>query len=156
MDALIPRIEEVAPTDERLRPLFERHLRLMRASSPTCSVHAMDAGTLVRTGVRFFAVFEAGTAVAMCALKPISADHGELKSMHVADDARGQGLARAMLRHLLQVADAMGMARVSLETGSQDFFAPARSLYRTEGFRDCPPFEGYGPDPNSAFLTRDV
>lgn len=156
MDALTPRIAEVAPTDARLAPLFARHLRLMRASSPACSVHAMDANTLAEADVRFFAIFEAGQAVAMGALKPIRPGHGELKSMHVVEEARGRGLARAMLRHLLQAARAGGMTRVSLETGSQDAFAAARALYRAEGFRDCPPFEGYGPDPNSAFLTRGL
>ncbi len=154
MDPLTPQIEEVEPTDARLGPLFERHLRLMRASSPACSVHAMDADRLAEADVRFFAIFEAGQAVAMGALKPISADHGELKSMHVVEEARGRGLARAMLRHLLQAARNEGIARVSLETGSQDAFAAARTLYCAEGFRDCPPFEGYGPDPNSSFLTR--
>ena len=47
-----------------------------------------------------------------------------------------------------------GAGWISLETGVQDAFAPARALYLAEGFESCPPFRGYGPDPNSAFLTR--
>ncbi len=154
MDALTPPVEEVTPTDARLGTIFERHLTLMRASSPACSVHAMDAQSLAASGVRFFAVFEEGQAIAMGALKRISPEHGELKSMHVAHEARGRGLARAVLARLLAAARAEGMGRVSLETGSQPAFAAARALYRSAGFESCEPFEGYGPDPNSAFLTR--
>ena len=113
----------------------------------------MEAEELADAGVRFFAIFEASRAVAMGALKPISEDHGELKSMHVIDEARGRGLARGLLRHLIEEARAAGMSRVSLETGSQQAFGAARALYRAEGFRECPPFADYGPDPNSVFLT---
>lgn len=90
----------------------------------------------------------------MGALRPIAADHVELKSMHVVEEARGRGLARALLCRLLDEARSRGMTRVSLETGAQPVFAPARALYRSQGFHDCPPFDGYQLDPNSAFMTR--
>lgn len=154
MDPLTP--VEVRPTDPRVLPLIERHLTLMRASSPACSVHAMEAADLDEARVRFFAVFEGDEAVAMGALKVINADHGELKSMHVREDRRGTGLAFAILSRLLEEARAAGMARVSLETGSQEAFAAARAFYGRQGFSTCGPFEGYGPDPNSFFMTRTL
>ena len=64
-----------------------------------------------------------------------------------------RGVASAILSHLLDQARAMGWQRVSLETGSQPFFAPARALYARHGFEPCGPFEGYGPDPASCFMT---
>ncbi|MEM7751958.1 MAG: GNAT family N-acetyltransferase [Pseudomonadota bacterium] len=146
-------IQEVAPTDPALADLIARHLELMYASSPACSVHAMDAEALAGAGVRFFAVIEAGQAIAMGALKPINATHGEIKSMHVRSDRRGAGLADAMLAHLLETARQAGWSRVSLETGSQEAFAPARGLYGRAGFNTCGPFEGYEADPNSVFMT---
>lgn len=156
MDPLSVLIDEVAPGDPRVAPLIEAHLTLMRASSPACSVHAMDADSLSEAGVRFFAVFEIEQAVAMGALKWLSDNSGELKSMHVREDRRGAGLADAMLAYLLAVARDEGMARVSLETGSQEVFFPARQFYARHGFSTCAPFEGYGPDPNSVFMTRAV
>lgn len=144
---------EVRPTDPRVLPLIDSHLQLMRASSPACSVHAMEAAALEATGIRFFAMFDGDGAVAMGALRAISEDHGELKSMHVRHDRRGQGLADAILRVLLDEARAAGMARVSLETGSQEAFGPARAFYGRHGFTTCGPFEGYRPDPNSFFMT---
>ncbi len=106
--------------------------------------------------VTFFAAIEGGEAVAMGALKRISASHGEVKSMHVRADRRGAGLADEILGRLLEAARTAGFSQVSLETGSQDTFAPARALYTRHGFALCPPFEGYLDDPNSVFMTRSV
>lgn len=156
MDTLIPDIVEIDPRDARIAPLIALHLGLMRASSPACSVHAMEAGDLADAGARFFAVFDGVQPVAMGALKLLSPDHGELKSMHVAEAARGRGLARGLLMHLLAEARALGLNRVSLETGSQAVFAPARALYRSEGFEECGPFEGYAEDPASVFMSRAI
>ena len=144
----------VAPTDPRILPLIARHLELMRASSPACSVHAMEAEDLDRVGARFFGIFDGDSAVAMGALKVLTEDHGELKSMHVVAERRGQGLADRMLMCLLEEARAGGLTRVSLETGSQEAFAPARAFYGRSGFTTCGPFADYGPDPNSFFMTK--
>lgn len=143
----------VDPTDPRILPLIERHLDLMRASSPACSVHAMEAVDLQRAGARFFAIFDDARAVAMGALKEVEPGHGELKSMHVVTEHRGQGLADCMLACLLDEARAVGLTRVSLETGSQEVFAPARAFYGRHGFTTCGPFADYTPDPNSFFMT---
>jgi putative acetyltransferase len=82
--------------------------------------------------------------------------HAELKSMHVLAEHRGRGLSRAILDHLVAAARDMGIRRLSLETGVQPGFAAARMLYVRAGFAPCGPFEGYGPDPNSVFMTRDL
>jgi putative acetyltransferase len=65
-------------------------------------------------------------------------------------------VARAMLRHIIAAARLRGMTRLSLETGSWDFFRPAHALYRSHGFVDCPPFADYRSDPNSLFMTREL
>ncbi len=67
---------------------------------------------------------------------------------------RGQGLSRRMLEHLVAEARAAGYRRLSLETGSQAMFTPARTLYAKAGFDECPPFEGYMLDPNSVYMTK--
>ena len=90
----------------------------------------------------------------MGAFKRIDATHAEIKSMHVLAEARGRGLSKAMLNHLVAEARADGFTRLSLETGVQPGFAAARALYARAGFRDCPPFEGYREDPNSVFMTK--
>ena len=126
----------------------------MHASSPACSDHAMDASDLADADAQFFAAYENTHPVAMGALKILSQTHGELKSMHVRKSHRGRGLADAILSRLLTAAREAGLTKVSLETGSQDVFIPARAFYERHAFEECGPFEGYELDPHSVFMTR--
>ena len=91
---------------------------------------------------------------ALCALKDLGDGHGELKSMHTTAAARGRGVGGAIVVHLVDVAITRGMTRVSLETGTPEAFAPARSLYASHGFVECGPFGDYLLSPWSTFMTR--
>lgn len=154
MDPLTPKVVEVDPCAPDVLDIISVHLELMHASSPACSVHAMSGEALKSSGARFFAIFDGSEAIAMGAIKAIKPGHGELKSMHVRQARRGEGLAKLILDHFLEVARDEGLIRVSLETGSQEAFAAARGFYGRAGFDTCPPFEGYALDPNSVFMTR--
>lgn len=151
-DGLIIRRE--SPVQDDLALLFRRHTDAMHADTPPGSIHMMDAAGLERPDVSFYVMRDAGRPVAMGAFKRIDATHAEIKSMHVLAEERGRGLARRMLGHLTEEARAAGLTRLSLETGSQPSFHPARTLYAAGGFAECGPFEGYGDDPNSLFMTR--
>lgn len=137
-----------------VQALLEEHLRNMRSLSPPESVHALDLTALRQPGVTFWSVWSGPVLVGCGALKELSPVHGEVKSMRTASDHRRKGVAQAMLRHILGVAAARGYQRLSLETGAQPAFEPARRLYERFGFQYCPPFEGYTEDPNSVFMTR--
>lgn len=150
-------IAEESPLGPDLGLLFDRHRADMHAETPPESVHMMDRGELAAPGIRFFVLREDGVPIGMGAIKRLwDPAHAELKSMHVLAEHRGRGLARVILDHLLAVARDMGIRRLSLETGVQAGFAAARMLYARAGFVPCDPFEGYGPDPNSVFMTRDL
>jgi putative acetyltransferase len=151
---MAPTIAEEHPLTPDLALLFDRHTADMHADTPPESIHMMDKTTLATPGIRFFVLRDAGVPLAMGAYKRIDATHAEIKSMHVLSEARGRGLSKAMLDHLVAAARADGIARLSLETGVQPTFVAARSLYERAGFMDCPPFDGYGPDPNSIFMTK--
>jgi putative acetyltransferase len=101
-------------------------------------------------------MWDDGALVAVGALKRLSPDHGEVKSMHTAERVRRRGAGGAMLCHIVETARASGFSRLSLETGSWEYFRPARALYRNHGFVDCPPFADYRPDPNSVFMSLDL
>jgi len=154
MDALSVRRDR--PDDPDVRALLTRHFELMRASSPQESCHVMEPGALLERGAVLFAARASGTVLGVGALAQVDARHGELKSMHTAAQARGRGVARAILSTLLQEARAQGMTRVSLETGTAGMFAPARALYAANGFRDCAPFGDYTADPLSVFMTTTL
>ncbi len=146
----------IAPDDPRrddVRALLGRHLAFARATSPPVDVHALDVDALVEPGVAFYSYRLDGRLLGVGALKRIDASHAEIKSMHTAADARGRGVGAALLAHLLEVARDRGFRRVSLETGTQEAFAPARALYARAGFVPCGPFADYPDSPNSAHMT---
>jgi putative acetyltransferase len=148
-----PVIARESPLAPDLGLLFQRHTIDMHAETPPESIHMMDSGALEAPGIAFYVLREGGIPIAMGAIKRIDEGHAEIKSMHVLAEARGRGLSRQMLAHLMNEARAAGFTRLSLETGVQPGFAAARGLYARAGFVTCGPFEGYGPDPNSVFMT---
>lgn len=111
---------------------------------------------MLAANVSFFSVREDGELRGIAALKQIDERHAELTSMHTAHEARGRGIARALLEHLIAVARSRGYHRVSLETGSMAAFAPARALYAATGFTVCAPFADYELSPHSVFMMLDV
>lgn len=142
--------------DPRVVDLLHTHLTRARSETAPGSAHALDLSGLRAPEVTFWSAWEGDEVVGVGALKRLSADHGEVKSMYTAEAARGRGVASAMLRHLMEVARARGMSRLSLETGSWPYFAPARQLYARHGFVECGPFGEYRQDPNSVFMTREL
>lgn len=143
--------------DAAVVALLERHVDLCRTVTPPGSSHALDLDGLKQPSVRFFTAWgDAGAPLGTGAWKQLEPGHGEVKSMFTAESARGRGVARAVLHAIMASARAAGMQRLSLETGSFAYFAPARALYLAEGFVACPPFPPYRPDPNSSFFTRTL
>lgn len=140
-------------TDPGLIAFLAEHLRDMEPTAPPDSRHALDLAALAAEGIRVWVVAD-GEVVVTGATAPIEPGHEEIKSMRVAPRHRGHGWARLMLDHLIDDARCRDVTRLSLETGSMDFFAPARKLYAAAGFVECPPFGHYVPDPNSVFMTR--
>ena len=136
--------------------LLSEHLDDMRATSPPESKHALDLDDLRHPDVSFWSAYDGDELVGCGAIKRLDASHAEVKSMRTARSRRGGGIASALLTQLLDEARRMGFRRVSLETGSAEFFAPARGLYRKFGFDYCEPFGDYRLDPHSVFMTREL
>ncbi len=141
-------------TSPEIAELLEEHLRDMYAASPPESVHALDLSKLRKPEITFWSAWVGGDLVGCGALKELEPGHAEIKSMRSANRFRGTGVGKKMLEHILQVARKRNYTRLSLETGTQDFFLPARKLYERYGFEYCGPFADYAEDPYSAFMTR--
>ena len=150
-------IERDDPARGDVHRLLSEHLADMFATSPAESVHALDHYALSAPSITFWTAREDGELLGCGALKlldppPGSARNGEIKSMRTTATARGRGVATLMLRHLLDDARTRNLQRIYLETGTEDYFAPARRLYVRHGFTECPPFADYVLDPNSVFM----
>jgi putative acetyltransferase len=137
-----------------IRALLTEHIEEMYAISPPESVHALDLDGLRKPDITFWSVHDADGLVGCGALKELDSSSGELKSMRTARTATRRGVAATLLTHIIEEARKRRYDRLYLETGAEDFFAPARALYARFGFEPCPPFAAYTDDPNSVYLTK--
>jgi putative acetyltransferase len=144
------------PTGDDVLALLTAHLTFARATSPSCHVHALDLDGLRAPEITFFAARRGDELLGVGALKALDGDSGELKSMHTNSSARGGGVGAALVEHLLDTARQRSYTRVSLETGTQDEFAPARRLYARLGFTPCAPFGEYTENPYSTCMSIEL
>ena len=142
--------------DPRVVALLQRHLADMALHSPPGSIHALDLCRLRAPGLSFWTAWRGDALVGCGALKDLGDGHGELKSMRTDPAHLRQGVAAAMLAHLMATARTQGLQRLSLETGSAAAFAPAHALYARHGFAMCGPFGDYVEDSFSVFMTRTL
>jgi putative acetyltransferase len=141
------RIIDADLDDRRVIDLLQTHVTSARAQTAPGSAHALDLAGLKSQDISVWTIWEGEALAAVGALKRLSDHHGEVKSMHTARAMRGKGAGSAMLRHIIAAAGTRGFSRLSLETGSWQYFDPARRFYRKHGFVECPPFADYVLDP---------
>lgn len=147
-----------------IRDLLAFHFADLRTTAPPESCHVLPIDAMRVPELHFFAAWEGETLLGFGAVKDLGDGTGEIKSMRTsANSQKGvgaaglrKGVGQAMLDHLIAHARTLGLSRLNLETGSMDFFIPARALYMKNGFTECPPFGDYQPDPNSVFMTRAI
>ena len=146
--------------DDLTRPevlaLLNEHLTSMHRLSPPGSVHALDVSKLKSPDITFWTAWSGDLLMGCAALKQLTPTHGEVKSMRTPQARRGQGAARRLLEHVVGVAKSRNYARLSLETGAQEAFLPAQTLYGSFGFTHCGPFGNYKDDPNSVFMSLQL
>jgi len=133
---------------------LDEHIQQMRSITPVESKHALDLDELRKPEITFWSVVDGDTLVGCGAIKRLDADHAELKSMRTTPTRQRSGVASLLLERIVTEAKRMGFTRLSLETGTAEFFLPARKLYEKFGFVECEPFADYRPDSNSTFMTR--
>ncbi|MGM8929970.1 GNAT family N-acetyltransferase [Salinicola halophyticus] len=136
--------------------MLQAHIDDLEPYSPPESRHALDQEGLRRPEVQFYTAWEDGQLLGCGAFKRLDDMHAEIKSMRTDPAHLRKGVARAILTHLIEEARSTGLQRLSLETGSEAFFAPARRLYEAFEFTECEPFDSYVEDPYSVFMTRKL
>lgn len=150
------RIEPASVAQAEVRALVALHLRGMHATSPPEHVFALDRSGYDKPGLSLWGAWSGGALAGMVALHRLAPAHGEIKSMRTHPDHLRKGVAQALLDHLIAVAQAEGIRRLSLETGSGPAFEPALALYRANGFSDGEAFGDYAPSAFSQFLHRQL
>jgi putative acetyltransferase len=143
-------------SDESVRRLLALHLAGMHASSPPGSVYALDLSGLRSPDVTVWTAWRGSAVAGIGALKTLDRRTGEVKSMRTHPDFLRQGVAALLLEHIIGVARARGLSRLSLETGSGPAFEPALALYRRRGFKDGEAFAEYRQSEFNQFLHLDL
>ena len=147
------RIEVDDLVRSEIHALLDEHLQNMHALTPAESVQALDLDKLRRPGITFWSAWEGALLLGCGALKELDPTHGEIKSMRTSAALRRRGAGRAILAHIVDVANSRAYEQLSLETGAHPAFAPAHRLYEAFGFTRCGPFADYHDDPNSVFMS---
>jgi putative acetyltransferase len=145
-------IREDDLSGSQTRDLLRLHLEGMHANSPPGSVFALDLSGLQQRDVTVWTAWRGAALAGIGALRDLGKRHGELKSMRTHPAFLRRGAAWALLEHIVGVARARGMTRLSIETGSGLAFEPALALYRRRGFVDGEPFGEYRQSPFNRFL----
>jgi len=136
-----------------VQALLERHLGFCLSETPPEHSFALDLDGLLDQRVTFVSCRGGDTVLGVAAIKELDARHAEIKSMHTAAEARGRGVGRALLSHLLDTARTRGYRLVSLETGTTPGFGAARALYESAGFTPTGPFGGYPETGDNTFYS---
>ena len=140
----------------KVNDLLKKHFIELRSVSPEGSTHVLDIDGLKDPSIKFWSLWENNKLIGCGALKFLEKDHGEFKSIRVADQFRKRGIGERIINHLIEEAKKLKISKLSIETGAGDFFLPARNLFSKFGFKTCPPFAHYKDDPNSCYYTLNL
>ena len=136
--------------------MLNKHFIELRTVSPEGSAHVLDIEGLKDKSIKFWSLWDNNKLIGCGALKFLEKNHGEFKSIRVADKFRRSGIGEKIIKHLIEEAKKLEISKLSIETGAGDFFIPARKLFSKFGFKKCVPFAHYKEDPNSCYFTLNL
>ena len=142
--------------NSEVNELLLNHFKELRSVSPEGSTHVLDIPGLKDPSIKFWSIWEDSKLVGCGAIKLFDQKHGEFKSIRVTNEFRKKGYGEKILKHLLIEAKHLNLRKLSIETGSGEFFKPARELFQKIGFKKCSPFAHYKEDPNSCYMNLDI
>jgi len=146
-------VEKTDPHHPQATALLKQSHALMQSLFPPEDNFYLDIADLVDPSIHFFAARLGADLCGTGALK-VKDGYGEVKSMFVAEDARGKGIAEAILRQIEDQARAENLPVIKLETGN--VLHAAHKLYRRFGFQDCGVFGNYVAAKSSIFMEKPL
>ena len=142
--------------DPEVNQLLKKHFVELRSVSPKGSTHVLDIEGLQNKSIKFWSIYENHKLIGCGALKFLDSNHGEFKSIRVADSFRKKGYGKKVISVLFEKSKELGINKISVETGSGEFFLPARRLFKEFGFEECEPFGHYVNDSNSCYMSLEI
>ncbi|MFY0594854.1 MAG: GNAT family N-acetyltransferase [Cognatishimia sp.] len=141
------------PRDPEATALLQQSHALMQELFDPEDNHYLEIGALCVPDIHFFVARTYGKILG-CAALANKGQYGEIKSMFVDAEARGTGLADALMEALIQDARGQSLAVIKLETG--DLLQAAHRLYARHGFAECGPFGDYQENKSSIFMAKEL
>ena len=148
------RVDDLASTE--VQELIAEHLRGMHDTSPPEYVHALAIDALRLPDVTMWTVWEGAELCGCGALKALSPQAGEIKSMRTRAQGLRKGVGQQLLDVIFRAARERGYVELLLETGTGGPFEAALSLYRKNGFEFCGPFGSYVATEFNVFMAKKL
>ena len=146
-------VEPGDPRDPQAVALLQASHALMMELFEPEENHFLSVDDLCTPDIHFFVARRGPNVLGTGAI--VARDgYGEIKSMFTSPQARGQGVADALLRQLEDQARSLGLPLLCLETG--DKLHAAHRLYQRHGFTLCDPFGDYLAIPASIFMEKPL
>ena len=139
--------------EPEVNKLLISHFIELSSVSPVDRGHVLDIPGLKNSSIKFWSLWKNNQLIGCGALKFLDKEHGELKSIRVADSFRRKGNGFKVIDHLIIKAKKLNIKKISLETGTGNFFTPARKLFDKCGFKVCEPFAHYKKDPDACYMS---
>ena len=139
--------------NSEVNELLIKHFIELSSVSPVCRGHVLDIAGLKDPNIKFWSLWENDQLMGCAALKFLNKEHGEFKSIRLADKFRKQGNGTKVIEHLINEAKKLNIKKLSLETGAGDFFISARKLFIKCGFKSCKPFAHYKKDSEACYMS---
>ena len=136
--------------------LLAEHQDRMVETSPPESRHVLNLQALQQPEITFWSLWDDDDLLGCVTLKHWDDSMAEIKSMKTAPAFIRLGVGKHLLEHVLETGLQRGYQTLKLETGSMDYFKPARALYTRYGFDYCGPFGDYVKDPNNVFMCLKI
>lgn len=151
-------IEPVSSAIAEIRELIGELNQTLSAEYSPEQRHGLALDAIFQPHIRFFLARLDGKPVG-CGGVALFVDFAEVKRMYVRDEARGRGVAQALLARVEAETSAAGLPLLRLETGDRQ--DAAMRLYMRWGFNRCDAFGDYaamapGAIAASVFLEKPI
>lgn len=146
-------VEAGDPHHPKATALLRQSHALMQSLFPPEDNFYLEIDDLVDDTIAFFIARKGDDVIGTAALKNCGS-YGEVKSMFVAEAARGLGAADALMRQLEDHARGLSLPVMKLETGT--LLNAAHKLYARHGYATCGPFGDYAAGNSSVFMEKPL
>jgi putative acetyltransferase len=121
----------------QVRALLEYHVATARAETAAASAHAFELESMKAPDINFWAAWDGDVLLGVGALKRLSNDHGEIKSMHTVQARRRKGVGTAMLLHIGRIGHPQNHIRSSSCGPRRSRFDRVHGEMQRESFSLC-------------------